>query len=126
MFDYLVNYGIQKHSVNYEEIDINDRLLLQDQINSARKNYSKLISLLDDVHNKYLNCASKMSKITKRITLENVGVRTTNSHFATDDEYMSLDAELQALKSGMAMINTQIDFYKNDLKILNSVFYNKF
>lgn len=125
MLDYLTNYGIQKHSIDYEDIDINDRLLLQDQINQARKNYSKLLSLLDDVHNKYLICIEKIAKRSKDVIGQNSGTRLNNA-FSTDDEYLTLDAEAQALKSGMTMINAQIDFYKNDLKILNSVFYNKF
>lgn len=125
MFEYLLNYGINKHTVDYEDLDINDRLALQDQINNVRKNYHNMLSLLDYVQGKYLECTEKLSKRTKDIISEQQGTRN-NSVFNSDDEYLALEAEQTALKNGMTMINAQIDFYKNDLRILNSVFYNKF
>lgn len=125
MLDYLINYGVKRHEFNYDDIDINDRLALQDQINTVRRNYSQLLSLLDDVQGKYLDCNARLAKKSKEIINEAQGSRT-NAVFATNDEYLELEAEQQALKSGMNMINAQIDYCKNDLRILNSVFYNKF
>lgn len=90
-----------------------------------RKNYSNLLSLLDDVQGKSLDCTSRLSKKSKEIISESTNSRN-NSLFTTNDEYLEIEAEMQALKSGMNMINAQIDFCKNDLRILNSVFYNKF
>lgn len=127
MLDYLVNYGVKKHSVNYEDIDVNDRLALQDQINEVRRNYSNLLKLLDDVQGKYLDCKNRLSRKSKEIISDCKvqGIRA-NEVFATDDDYLSLEAEEQALKSGLQMINNQIEYCKSDLRILNSVFYNKF
>lgn len=126
MFDYLMNYGVKNFSSKYEEVDINDRLVLQDQINEVRKNYFDLLSLLDEVQSKYLECTKNLSKRTKELIKENAEIKVTNSIFSSDVEYVQLEAEQQALKAGMSMINNQIDYYKNDLRILNSVFYNKF
>lgn len=125
MFEYLTNYGIKKYDTNYTELDINDRLELQSQINDARKNYYKLLSLLDEVQQKYLLTSTKLSKRSKEIIQNNISIRSNNA-FNSDDEYVALEVECQALKAGMNMINAQIDFCKNDLRILNSVFYNKF
>lgn len=125
MLNYLVNYGVKKHTLDYQDIDINDRLALQDQINEVRRNYSNLLALLDDVQGKYLDCTARLSIKSKEIIAEAQGART-NAVFATNDEYLELEAEQLALKSGMNMINAQIDYCKNDLRILNSVFYNKF
>lgn len=125
MLEYLMNYGVKRHTPNYEDLDVNDRLHLQDQINSCRKEYFELISLLDEVQGKITECSSLLSKRSKEIIVQSPGVRN-NSAFATDDEYMELEAKLVALKSGASMINQQIDFVKSDLRILNSVFYNKF
>lgn len=125
MFDYLINYGIERHQVNYEDLDVNDRLMLQDQINKVRKNYSNLLNLLDNVQEKYLTVTKKLTNRSKEI-IENSNGTRVNNIYACDDEYIALDAEQQALKTGMQMINAQIDFCKNDLRILNSVFYNKF
>lgn len=126
MFDYLMNYGVKNFSTKYEEVDINDRLALQDQINEVRKNYFDLLALLDDVQSKYLECTKNISKRTKELIAENVDSKITNSIFSSDIEYIQLESQQQALKAGMSMINNQIDYYKNDLRILNSVFYNKF
>lgn len=125
MFDYLVNYGIKKHQINHDDLDINDRLMLQEQINKVRKNYSSLLNLLDDVQERYLNVSKKLTNRSKEIIESSNGTRVNNI-YSSDDEYISLEAEQQALKTGMQMINAQIDFCKNDLRILNSVFYNKF
>ena len=127
MLDYLVNYGVKKHTISYEDVDINDRLALQDQINDVRRNYSKLLKLLDDVQGKYIDCKNRLSRKSKEIISDCKlqGIRA-NEVFATDDEYLELEAEAEALKSGLQMINNQIDFCKSDLRILNSVFYNKF
>lgn len=125
MFDYLVNYGIKKYQINHDDLDINDRLMLQEQINKVRKNYSSLLNLLDDVQERYLNVSKKLTNRSKEIIESSNGARVNNI-YSSDDEYISLEAEQQALKTGMQMINAQIDFCKNDLRILNSVFYNKF
>lgn len=127
MLDWLVNYGVQQHTAKYEDVDVNDRLALQEQINSARKNWHSLISLLDDIQGKYINVMKKIAELVKKTNEKAVkeGVRV-NSLLAVDEEYIALDAQQHALSAGISMVKEQIDFYKNDLRILNSVFYNKF
>lgn len=125
MLDYLVNYGVQHHAVRYEDIDITDKMQLQSQINEARKNYFNLLQLFDDVQGKFLDVQSRMAAKSKEIIAGSSGGRT-NTAFAMDDEYIAMEAEQQALKAGMTMISSQIEFYKSDLKVLNSVSYTKF
>ena len=125
MLNYLLDYGVKSHTINYEELDINDRLMLQDQINKVRKNYYELLNLLDVVQDKYLECTKNMSKRAKELIASDGGSRT-NSLLSSDEKYVTLEAESSALKTAMTMINGQIDFAKSDLRILNSVFYNKF
>lgn len=126
MFDYLVNYGIQKHSFNYEDLDVNDRMALQDQINRVRSDYSQLLQLLDDIQGKILDCNERLSRRSKEIIASAGETRRINSLLNQDDDYLATEAEQQALKTGASMVNAQIEFCKNDLRILNSVFYNKF
>lgn len=125
MFDYLLNYGVEKTTFNYEDVDIDDRLQLQSQINGVRKNYHKSLVLLDDIQNKFLETQSELSRRSKELLSNNSGVRN-NVLFSSDDKYVELEAKLEALKIGLSMVNSQIEYYKNDLRILNSVFYNKF
>ena len=66
-----------------------------------------------------------LSKRYKAINVESVE-RVTNATLNMDDEYTELEFKQQALKSGLAEIQMSIEFCKSDLRILNSVFYNKF
>ena len=98
---------------------------MQSQINGVRKNYHKSLVLLDDIQNKFLETQSELSRRSKELLANNSGVRN-NVLFSSDDKYLELEAKLEALKIGLSMVNSQIEYYKNDLRILNSVFYNKF
>lgn len=124
-FEYLKNYGVKTPKLEFSEIDVNDRLRLQDQINQARKNYSSLLSLFDSVQQLYLECGHELSNRFKEINKESTE-RVTNATLSADDIYSELEYKQQALKAGLSEINMQIDYYKNDLRLLNSVFYNKF
>lgn len=126
MLEYLVNYGVSKKNLEYFDLDVTDKLQLQEQINNARKNYHELLILLDKVQHKYLECSAKLAKKAKELIENNDSSVRTNILFSTNEEYLAIEAEQQALKAGINMINNQIDYYKNDLRILNSIFYNKF
>lgn len=127
MTDWLVQYGIKRHKVDYDEIDVNDRLRLEEQINASRKNWHELLSLLDDIQGKYVEINLEISNLVKNVTEESIesGIRL-NQLLSINDKYITLEAQQKALSAGMSMVNNQIDFCKNDLRILNSVFYNKF
>lgn len=125
MFDYLKNYAVKSPKLEFSEIDINDRLRLQDQINLARKNYYDLLSLFDNVQQLYLECGKELSTRYKQIVNESE-TKITNATLSADDAYSELEYKQQALKVGLSEISMQIDYYKNDLRILNSIFYNKY
>ena len=69
----------------------------------------------------------EINNIVKELTENAVknGTRL-NQELSTNDEYIQLEAEQKALTVGVSLINGQIDYCKNDLRILNSVFYAKF
>ena len=125
MLDYLINYGVETKALEYEDIDVNDRLLLQDQINTARKNYARCLKLLDEIQGKYVECSKELTKRVKQISMDATTSRL-NTALQNDDKYIELESEQTAYKIGIDMVKNQIDYYKNDLRILNSVFYNKF
>lgn len=125
MLDYLINYGVETKALEYEDIDVNDRLLLQDQINTARKNYARCLKLLDEIQGKYVECSKELTKRVKQISMDPATSRL-NTALQNDDKYIELESEQTAYKIGIDMVKNQIDYYKNDLRILNSVFYNKF
>lgn len=125
MFEYLKKYGVKSTQIEFDEIDINDRLRLQDQINLVRRNYHSLLKLHDSVQADYLKTSEEMSKRYKTINQESLE-RVTNTTLNMDDEYTELEYKQQALKSGLSEIQMMIEFCKSDLRILNSVFYNKF
>ena len=127
MYEWLSNYGVARHQFKVEDLDINDKVTLQEQINGARKSWSELIQLLDDIQGKYVEVSSKISKLVKKIT-EKAAVDGTrvNALLAVDEEYIALEAEQKALSAGLSMVNAQIEFHRNDLRVLNSAFYQKF
>lgn len=125
MLEYLKKYGVKTPKMEFDEIDINDRMRLQDQINLTRRNYNSLLKLFDQVQEEFLAVGVQMSKRYKTINQESVE-RVTNSTLNMDDEYTELEFKQQALKSGLAEIQMSIEFCKSDLRLLNSVFYNKF
>lgn len=125
MLEYLVNYGVKSHTFNIEDVDIFDVQRIQAQINEVRNKYKQLIILLDEVQGKHLEVTAQMSKLAKNLIESNGGVRSNNI-FSNNDDYLELEAQEAAYKAGMNMINASIEFYKSDLRILNSTFYNKF
>jgi hypothetical protein len=129
MIEYLMNYGVKgvqkQSSFKFEDLNVDDRLALQDQINMVRKRYFQLMEVLDDVQARLLAVSKRIAQRSK-LLIESNGATRSNAIFQSDNEYLEADAEREALKAGMKMINEQLDFYKNDLRILNSVFYNKF
>lgn len=128
MLDYLINYGVKRHNVEYMDVDVNDRLALQDQINRVRKEYNQLLFLLDDIEGKLLDCNRRLRERTKEIidNCVNKGEKATTATYSSDDIYTAIETERDALKTGASMVSNHIDYCKNDLRILNSVFYNKF
>lgn len=126
MLEYLTNYGVKRHNVDYLDLDITDKLNLQDQINGVRREYSQLLALLDDLHGRTLEVSRKLSERGKDILAMSTSIRSNNQLFASDDVYTALEAERDAYRSGITMVNNQIEMCKNDLRILNSALYNKF
>ena len=125
--EWLMNYGVQKHTFDFEDIDVTDKLMLQDQINKSRKEWHTLLMLLDDIQGKIIEINKRMATIVKDETqrAQSEGSRV-NLLLSTNDEYVTLEAEQKALSAGVSLINGQMEFCKNDLRVLNSVFYNKF
>ena len=127
MLNYLIKYGIScQNNDDFNDLDINDRLVLQEQINRVRKNQMKLIKLTDDIQDKIINVQNEIRQLTSEIVKNNPDTRNRNDLFNTNDDYLELEAQLDAFKSGLSIVNQQIDMCKSDLRILNSVFYNKF
>lgn len=127
MLNYLMAYGVSAKAPRFEEIDINDKIAMEDQINGIRSDYFKLITLMDELDGKILD-VKKRIKIKSKYIIEKArseGLKP-NELFSTDDEYIELEYELEALKAGKEMVASQISFAQNDLRILNSTFYSKF
>ena len=127
MLNYLLAYGVSQKAPRFEEIDINDKMALESQINTTRKNYFDLLKLMDEIDGKLLEVKQKISAKSKTVIedAKKQGVRP-NELYSTDEDYLKLDFEREALMAGKEMISKQITFIQSDLRILNSTFYNKF
>lgn len=127
MLNYLIAYGVTADAPVYDEIDIIDKQKLEEQLNVSRKRYMDLLSVMDDIDSKLLDVKRRIGSKSKSVLQEakEKGVRP-NELYSTDDDYMALEYEQDALRVGKEMVNAQIGFVQSDLKILNSTFYNKF
>lgn len=127
MINYLTKYGITEHKNEFEELDINDRMELESQINGVRQRYHKLLNVMDSIDTQILENQYNISKLSKKVIEQaRIENKRPNDLFSVDDEYLELEFERDALKTGKEMIVSQINFVNNDLRILNSAFYNKF
>lgn len=126
MLEYLINYGVSKKDFDIDDIDIEDKAVLESQINKCRKKISEYIVLKDSVQAKYIEVSRKISNKSKAIieSLESPSMKS--NAFATDEEYLELDAEKEAYKISIGMIDNMINFYQTDLQVLRSTFYSKF
>ncbi len=126
MLEYLINYGVSKKDFDIDDIDIEDKAVLESQINKCRKKISEYIVLKDSVQAKYIEVCRKISNKSKAIieSLESPSMKS--NAFATDEEYLELDAEKEAYKISIGMIDNMINFYQTDLQVLRSTFYSKF
>ena len=126
MLEYLINYGVSKKDFDIDDIDIEDKAVLESQINKCRKKISEYIVLKDSVQAKYIEVYRKISNKSKAIieSLESPSMKS--NAFATDEEYLELDAEKEAYKISIGMIDNMINFYQTDLQVLRSTFYSKF
>lgn len=126
MLEYLINYGVSKKDFDIDDIDIEDKAVLESQINRCRKKISEYIVLKDSVQAKYIEVSRKISNKSKAIieSLESPSMKS--NAFATDEEYLELDAEKEAYKISIGMIDNMINFYQTDLQVLRSTFYSKF
>lgn len=121
----LLNYGIKIHEIDYEELDVLDKVEAQDQINRVRREYAKLIKLSGNIQEMLLDANKELNVLTKAI-IEEAGGARSNTIFSSNSEYIEIEARISAYKTGLRMTEDQIDFYKGDLRILNSVLYNRF
>lgn len=127
MMESLMNYGVNTHKFEIQDLDVNDRLALEDQINFARRKYAELIGVLDDVQQKMVENNKSLSERSTFLSEKAINEGTPVSKLINaDSEYQTYDAKQVAFKTGLNIVTEQMDFYKNDLRILNSVFYNKF
>ena len=130
MLKYLINYDIETEIKNEDimteyEIDINDRMILQEQVNNIRKSYFRLIKLYDELQANMINFESeKDKKIAYYLTkFSNRNERIENQ--SSDIELIDINTKILATKEAMKTVGNQIDFIRNDLRFLSNSMYNK-
>lgn len=130
MMQWLVQYGVDRQKnfeVRMDDIDIHDKLQLEDQINVMRKNCKQLLALMDDIQGQLVDVKRKIALRVKDLTLESKksGERL-NALLAVDDQWIELDATRDALSAGLSLVQNELDQCRTDLRILNSSMYQKF
>ena len=107
------------------EIDINDRIMIQEQINNSRKAYRKLIVLFDNLQNDLFENENKLNKLMRNVYLNCDNRVDASKIMQTDPEIIAVKEAIEALKMSMKTVSNHMDLVKSDLSILNSAMYNK-
>lgn len=127
MIEWLTNYGVKRASWDPQDLDVYDKLHLQDQINAVRRQWVELLQCLDSTQERLLQINLEMSQLVRdmneKATVDGVRV---NSLLSVSDDYIKLEAQQKALQVAIGMINSQLDLCKSDIRILNSAMYGKF
>ena len=130
MLKYLINYDIETEIKNEDimteyEIDINDRMILQEQVNNIRKTYFRLIKLFDELQANLVNFESEKDKKTSYYLTKFSNRNERIENQSGDIELLDLDTKIMATKEAMKTVSNQIDFVKSDLRFLSNSMYNK-
>ena len=130
MLKYLINYDIETEIKNEDimteyEIDINDRMILQEQINNIRKTYFRLIKLFDELQANLVSFESEKDKKTAYYLTKFSNRNERIENQSNDIELLDINTKITATKEAMKTVSNQIDFVKSDLRFLSNSMYNK-
>jgi uncharacterized protein YueI len=109
-----------------EDLDIEDKTILQKQINQSRKSYRQLIELYDSLQEDKSKILSKLSFKKQNFYINFANRNDRSEAIAKDKEMSELEETVNALSDAMQTVKNYIDYVKSDLKILNGSMYNKF
>ena len=133
MLKYLLQFNVNADISEAEEInellnseiDINDRIMIQEQINNSRKAYRKLIVLFDNLQNDLFENENKLNRLMRNVYLNCDNRVDASKIIQTDPEIIAVKEAIEALKMSMKTVSNHMDLVKSDLRILNSAMYNK-
>jgi predicted nuclease with TOPRIM domain len=129
MLQYLLNYDVDPDNIveidlEYD-LDINDKTILQEQINNVRRSYYDLIKLYDNIQGEYMQAKTELANKLRnyQINFENKNDRI--AAISKDLEILNLEEKVEALKESLKTVDNQLTFIKADIKILTNSMYNR-
>lgn len=128
MLQYLLNYDVILNGddgFDYQDLDISDRTILQEQINNCRKSYHKLIKLYDSLQSEYFEAKSDLSEKTRKLYSETMNRDERAKKKMEDQDISELEEKIDALKEAQSTVKSQMNFIQSDIKILTSSMYMK-
>jgi hypothetical protein len=112
-------------NILYDDIDINDATILQEQLNFARKSLYDLIQAYTKIQNSMLDLRKDLLE-RKNTLREKAGKGELTKLLDEDEQYNEITWQIEAYKVGMTITQEQIDMVKSDIRILTSSMYKKF
>lgn len=112
-------------NILYDDIDINDATILQEQLNFARKSLYDLIQVYTKIQNSMLDLRKDLLE-RKNTLREKAGKGELTKLLDEDEQYNEITWQIEAYKVGMTITQEQIDMVKSDIRILTSSMYKKF
>lgn len=119
MLEQLVNFGkeVDPSVKEFNEIDITDKLMLEEQVNAARKAWFKTLEIIDGVRADIIKNESEIRKIK-------AGKKA--AELLLDEEYRKVMEKSDILQAQLSAAQGLLDFHKFSAKMLNSSMYSKF
>lgn len=109
--------------MDFQPIDITDKTILQEQINNTRNTHFAMIGLLDKTYKDINKVKKSMMDLEASWYINGENPR---SKVKTDSDYLEMKEELEGLLSSEKIIKENIEFLKQDARLLNSTMYQKF
>lgn len=112
--------------IDYSDIDITDKTILQEQFNYYRKGWNDSVHQLDQIGKEVIELTRKLAKRKNDVRKENPSAKSLTAILEEDEEYMELKYRLEAYKLSEKIIQENIDMVKTDVNILRGTLYSKF
>lgn len=111
----------------FEDVDITDKTILQEQFNYARHTQMKLIGEYEEIQKKISDLEYKISSIKRDYYSDpEVNKRDISSLLNANEEYITKECEKKAYERAEKIIAEKLYFTKQDIKILQNSMYTRF
>lgn len=113
--------------LEYQDIDITDKTILESQFNYTRNSYYNCIKKLNSINNEISKKKKLIYEIKKKLYQNpEINNKSIPAILAADDDYLEITYEIEAYEKAEKIVQEELTFLKSDLRILSNSMYTKF